>query len=100
MYKVFKIAKEFQPSVIYFDETEHFFGKKNLKKFKNFASKCSKFKKELTNQITKHLTLEDRVIIIGCTNKPQYVNTVDAKKFFYKKFYFPFPDYSGRKEIF
>ena len=49
MYKVFKIDKEFQPAIIYFDETEHFFGKKNLKKLKYFAGKCTKFKKELNN---------------------------------------------------
>lgn len=47
MYKVFKVAKELQPAVIYFEEVEHYFGKKNLKKLKHFAGKCSKFKKEL-----------------------------------------------------
>jgi flagellar basal body-associated protein FliL len=53
-----------------FDEVEHFFGKKNLKKLKHFAGKCSKFKKELNNQINKHLTPEDRVIVIGMTKNP------------------------------
>jgi len=49
MYKVFRVAKEFQPAIIYFDETEHFMGKKNLKKLKAFAGKCSKFKKLILN---------------------------------------------------
>ena len=49
MYKVFVVAKKFQPAVVFFDETEHFFGKKNLKKLKHFGGKCSKFKKELNN---------------------------------------------------
>ena len=97
MYKVFRVAREFQPSVIFFDEAEHFMGKKNLKKLKHFAGKCSKFKKELTNQINKHLRPEDKVVVIGCTSSPQYVNANDAKKFFYKKFYFPFPGYSARR---
>lgn len=100
MYKVFKTAKELQPAVIFFDETEHFFGKKNLKKLKHFAGKCSKFKKELISQVNKHLTPSDRVVLIGCTKNPQYVNVPEAKKFFYKKFYFPIPDYSARREIF
>lgn len=37
MYKIFFVAKALQPSVIYFQETEHFFGKKNLKKQKQFS---------------------------------------------------------------
>ena len=100
MYKVFMAAKFLQPSVIFFDETEHFFAKKNLKKLKNFAGKCSKFKKDLIKHINKHLTLEDKVVIISCTSKPKFVHVNDAKKFFYKKFYFPFPDYSARRFIF
>ena len=100
MYKIFMAAKFLQPSVIYFDETEHFFAKKNLKKLKNFAGKCSKFKKDLIKHINKHLTLEDKVVVIGCTSNPKFVHVNDAKKFFYKKFYFPFPDYSARRFIF
>jgi hypothetical protein len=59
MYKVFLLAKEIQPSVIFFQETEHFFGKKNLKKQKQFAGKTAKFKRDLIAQIQKHLQPED-----------------------------------------
>lgn len=55
LYKVFKVARELQPAVIMFREAEHFFGKKNLKKQKNYAGKCARFKKDLILQIQKHL---------------------------------------------
>ncbi len=100
MFKVFTVAKHFQPAIILFDEVEHFFGKKNLKKKKNYAGKCAKFKKEIINHVNKHLTPEDKVLLIGITSNPQYVNVGDVKKMFYKKFYFPFPDYSSRRIIF
>lgn len=96
LYTVFKTAKEFQPAVIFIDEIEHFFPKKNIKGSKTKVGKCSKFKKDLLSQISKHLTPQDRVLVIGCTSRPQFVNVPDVKKVFYKKFYFPFPDYSSR----
>ena len=96
LYTVFKTAKEFQPSVIYINEIEHYFPKKNIKGNKTKIGRCSKFKKDLVSQINKHLTPNDKVVIIGCTSRPHYVNVPDVKKLFYKKFYFPFPDYSSR----
>ena len=96
MYQVFKAAKEFQPAIILIDGVEHYFPKKNLKKNKHLVGKCAKFKKDLLNHINKHLSLEDKVIVIGCTSNPGLVNTPDLKKVFYKKYYFPFPDYSSR----
>lgn len=44
MFIIFKVAKEFQPSVIYIDELEHFMPKKGVKKFK---AKFTKFRKDL-----------------------------------------------------
>ena len=96
MYQVFKTAKTFQPAIILIDKVEHYFPKKNLKKNKHLVGKCAKFKKDLLNHINKHLTPTDKVVVIACTSKPGFVNVNDLKKVFYKKFYFPFPDYSSR----
>jgi SpoVK/Ycf46/Vps4 family AAA+-type ATPase len=97
VYIVFKIAREFQPSIIYIDEIEHFFPKKNVKKFK---PKCVKFKKDLMAQIQKQLLPSDAVTVIACTSQPQFLNVPDVKKLFTKSFYFPFPDYASRLQIF
>lgn len=101
----FKIAREFQPSVIYMDEIEHYFpGKKKKKPKKGPAppvvGKCSKFKKDLMAQVSKHLKPTDRVAVIGCTSRPYLAMTKEVSKFFYKKFYFPYPDYTTRCMIF
>jgi SpoVK/Ycf46/Vps4 family AAA+-type ATPase len=99
MYIIFKLAKSFQPSIIYIKDIENWFGKKATKKRKIPAPKCQKFKKDLLAQINKHLERNDKVVVIGTTSKPWYMNQNDAKKIFYKKFYFPFPDYSSRMAI-
>ena len=97
VYILFKVAREFQPAVIYIDEIEHFFPKKNVKKFK---ARCVKFKKDLMTHIQKQLQPTDAVTVIACTSQPQFLNVQDIKKLFSKSFYFPFPDYSSRLQIF
>jgi len=97
VYILFKVAREFQPAVIYIDEIEHFFPKKNVKKFK---ARCVKFKKDLMTHIQKHLLPTDAVTVIACTSQPQFLNVQDVKKLFSTSFYFPFPDYSSRLQIF
>lgn len=39
---------------------------------------------------------EDRVIIVGCTSKPDAGDAKDFKNFFQKFLYFPAPDYASR----
>lgn len=100
MYIVFKVAKELQPAIILIDEIEQFFPLKKKKPKGIVLGRCSKLKKDLMAQIKKHLEPSDRVAVIACTNKPYYCNMVDLKKLFQKKFYFPYPDYNSRIEIF
>jgi hypothetical protein len=103
MYITFKVALEYQPSIILVDECEHYFpSKKAKKKGKRGpqAGRCSKFKKDLMNQVKKHLTPEDRVAVICCTNRPNLLAVKECKKFFNEKFYFPYPDYSARQYLF
>ena len=103
---VFRVAKEFQPAIILMDEVEQYFPKKlkpaNKKKGQPapVIGKCQKYKKDLTAQVTKHLEHFDKVALIGLTNKPNYCNLTEVKKFFYKKFYFPYPNQAARCLIF
>ena len=103
-FMAFKVAKVFQPAIILIDEIEHYFPgkKKGGKKGKGgpVIGKCSKMKLNLTQQVTKHLTPDDKVAVIACTNRPYLANVKDLSKFFYKKFYFPYPDYAARSQIF
>ena len=61
--------------------------------------KCQKFKKDLMAQVNKHLERDDKVVVIGTSSKPWLLNLNETKKLFYKKFYFPYPDYSSRIEL-
>lgn len=102
----FKVAREFQPAIIFMDEIEQYFpGKVKKAKKKGgppapVIGRCSKFKKDLMTQITKHLEHTDRVTFIGMTNRPNLCNLKEVTKFFYKKFYFPYPDAAARQIIF
>ena len=51
-------------------------------------------------QVSKHLEHTDKVTLIGVTNKPWDCNLKEVTKFFYKKFYFPYPDHATRSLIF
>lgn len=105
----FRVAKEFQPAIIFIDEVEQYFpGKVKKVKAKKGTNpipppvigRCSKFKKDLMGQVTKHLEHTDRVALIGMTSRPWLCNLKEVTKFFYKKFYFPYPDSSARATIF
>ena len=46
------------------------------------------------------LKKDDRVAVIGCTNKPWEMNKKFIKPFVQRKYYFPFPNYATRKALF
>ena len=50
--------------------------------------------------MSKHLEHTDKVTLIGVTNRPWDCNLKEVTKFFYKKFYFPYPDHAARSLIF
>ena len=96
-------AKEFQPSIIYIDETEKVFPakkkgkKKGGKKKKTDPSNPTRIKKALGKWRTKFVTDQTRITIIGCTNETEEGSKKEFKKFFDKAIYFPFPDYTTRR---
>lgn len=48
----------------------------------------------------KFLDAEDRVVFIGCSNRPWDCSPKDVKTFFEKKIYFPYPNYGTRMLLF
>jgi len=76
LYSAFKVAREFQPAIVYIDECEKIFagGKKGKKGKKKKGKKAagdspSRIKKDLVTY-KKILKPKDRVLIIGCTSAP------------------------------
>jgi len=100
---VMRVAKEYQPSVIYIDEVEKVFpgkkkkGKKKKKKGKSDPSAPNRIKKALVKWRKGWLKDDVRVLIVGCTSEPHEGSKKDLKTFFDKHIYFPFPDYSTRR---
>jgi len=85
--------KNMAPVVIYFDEAEKIF-----KKGKKKSSGPERIKAMLMDYKKKYLTKKDRVIIIGCTNRPWDITDGDMKDvrtFFDKQLYVPWPQYSS-----
>lgn len=103
LYMTFFCAKEFQPAIIYIDEVESIFAGGKKKKSTGparYKKPLLDFKKALKK--AKHFDDQDRVVVIGCTNKANKndFNLKEAKTYFEKKIFFPFPNYATRIEIF
>jgi len=94
---VFRIAKNYQPAIIYFDNAEQIFAAKAKGSVKNpTAQKMKKYILSMKNLITSDM----RVLIIGCTNRGEpFLNKKDYKNVFEKSFYFGLPSYSDRIKL-
>jgi len=98
MASVFRIAKNYQPAIIYFDNAEQIYPAKKAKgAVKNpTAQKMKKYITSYKNLITQDM----RVLIIGCTNRGEpYLNKKDYKNVFERSFYFGLPSYSDRVKL-
>ena len=95
-YMAFTVAKEFQPSIIYMDDIHQVLGAAKKKKGQAQAA-WTKLKKPLQDfKKAKYLEPTDRVVFIGCSNKPLECVLKDTRNFFEKKFFFPLPNYATR----
>ena len=95
LYMAFTVAKEFQPAIIFMDDTDMVFPKKKK------STGPARVKKPLTDfKKAKYIKEDDRVLFIGLTNKPQEGNMKEMRTFFEKKIYFPFPNYGTRMMLF
>ena len=93
----FRIAKNYQPAIIYFDNAEQIFAAKAKGAIKNAAAqKMKKYIASMKNLITQDM----RVLIIGCTNRGYpFLNKKDLKNVFDKTFYFGLPSYADRVKL-
>lgn len=93
----FRVAKNFQPAVIYFDNAEQIFVNTKVRGIvKNpHAQKLRRFLLSFKNLITQDM----RVLFIGCTNKGWQMNQKEMKVMFDKTMYFTLPSFSDRYKI-
>ncbi|XP_039182160.1 dynein regulatory complex protein 11 isoform X2 [Crotalus tigris] len=93
LHMVFKVAKQLQPSVIWIGDTEKTFYRKVPKTEKEMEPK--RLKKQLP-KILKTLKTEDRILIIGTTNRPFDADIKPFCKVYKKIILVPRPDYASR----
>lgn len=97
----FKVAKEFQPAIIYCEDFELIFAAGKKKKGSVVNPLFAKMKKPIQDfKKGKFFDAEDRVAFVGCSNRPWECSPKDVKSFFDKKIYFPFPSYGTRMNLF
>ncbi|XP_026217100.1 dynein regulatory complex protein 11-like isoform X2 [Anabas testudineus] len=93
LHLVFKVAGELQPSVIWIEDAEKTFCKKKTKSNQQFD--LQRLKKELLRSL-KTLKPEDRVLVIGTTQRPFDAKVKPFCKVYKKIILIPKPDYSSR----
>jgi len=96
----FRIAKNYQPAIIYFDHAEQIMPVKGAKNQRGMQKnpQAQKMKKYI-NSIKGIINQDMRVLIIGCTSDAKYMNKKDTKNIFEKAFYFGPPSYSDRVKL-
>eukprot|EP00397_Hematodinium_sp_SG-2012_P009376 GEMP01009459.1.p1 GENE.GEMP01009459.1~~GEMP01009459.1.p1 ORF type:complete len:837 (+),score=197.06 GEMP01009459.1:32-2542(+) len=102
IYKVFLVAQDCAPAVIYLDNIDQIFQAVKKKKGGD-ADAPSRIKKDLIAAIKqvksgKESSEQDRILFIGCTSRP-FADGVDTKELlnaFEEKVWISFPDYGSR----
>ncbi|XP_039717219.1 IQ and AAA domain-containing protein 1-like [Pteropus medius] len=93
VHMVFKVARLFQPSVIWIGNAEKNFYKKVPKEEKEMDPK--RIKKDLTKAL-RLLSPGDRVMLIGTTDRPQLAETKGLCRAYERILLMPRPDYASR----
>ncbi|XP_028735297.1 IQ and AAA domain-containing protein 1-like [Peromyscus leucopus] len=93
VHTVFKVARVYQPSVIWIGNTEKTFYKKIPKEERRLDPK--RIKKDLM-KATKLLSPGDRVMLIGTTDRPQLAELKGLCRFYERILFIPRPDYASR----
>ena len=100
LWSVIISAKEFQPAIIMLDDFETIFSAAKTKKRDPSVAFAARMKKVIADlKKNKLWSKNDRIAVIGCSNKPYDATLKDCKKLFDKKIYFPYPNYATRKLI-
>lgn len=93
MHMAFKVARAQSPSILFIEDVEMVFAKKVPK---DDTSDPKRIKKDLLKNIKLIKDPEERVLIIGTSNKPWDSDTKALQSMFDKIIYCPKPDYSSR----
>lgn len=93
----FRVAKAYQPCVIYYDHAEQIYPAKAKGAIKNdTAKKMKKYMTSMKNLITQKM----RILMIGCTNRGEpFLSKKDYKTAYDKSFYFSLPSYADRMKL-
>ncbi|NWU48709.1 DRC11 protein, partial [Dromas ardeola] len=101
LHMVLKVAKQLQPSVVWIGDTEKIFSKA-VQKAEEEAS-CSFFipmnpkrLEKMLPKFLKALKAQDRVLLVGTTNRPFDANLKPFCKVYQKIILIPRPDYASR----
>ncbi|CAD7956861.1 unnamed protein product [Amoebophrya sp. A25] len=105
IYKVFLVAQDCAPSVVYIDQIDQIFQATKKKKGAD-ADAPSRIKKDLIAAIKQiktgaDSTNGDRVLFVGCTSKPhgEGVDVKGLKDIFDEFVYLSFPDYGSSLKL-
>jgi SpoVK/Ycf46/Vps4 family AAA+-type ATPase len=95
----FRVAKNKQPAVIYFDNAEQIFlDSKKVKKGAIKNPNATRLRKILLSY-KNIITPEMKILIIGCTNNGWNILPKDLNLMFDRSFYFALPSFSDRFKI-
>lgn len=110
VHMAFSVAKEksYGPVVIYLDDCHEFFmGKAKKGASTNIKADLKRFQKDMLIYKNQSLTKEDRVLVIGCTNRPDVADVKllrwkgpkgkpEKQGFFERSLYFPRANHADR----
>ncbi|XP_069638232.1 dynein regulatory complex protein 11 isoform X1 [Haliaeetus albicilla] len=92
LHMVLKVAKQLQPSVVWIGETEKIFSKAAPKAEETNPKRLEK----ILPKFLKALKAQDRVLLVGTTNRPFDANVKSFCKVYQKIILIPRPDYASR----
>ncbi|XP_056206542.1 dynein regulatory complex protein 11 [Falco biarmicus] len=93
LHKVLKVAKQLQPSVVWIGDTEKIFSKAVPKAEEEMNLKHLE---KILPKFLKALKAQDRVLLVGTTNRPFDANLKPFCKVYQKIILIPRPDYASR----
>ncbi|XP_063979792.1 fidgetin-like protein 1 isoform X2 [Diachasmimorpha longicaudata] len=92
---LFAVAKVHQPSVIFIDEIDSLLTQRSETEHESSRRIKTEFLVQLDGATTGD---DDRVLVIGATNRPQELDEA-ARRRFVKRLYIPLPDSNARRQI-
>jgi SpoVK/Ycf46/Vps4 family AAA+-type ATPase len=94
--ELFRVAKEVQPSIIFFDEVDAIAKKRSIEEHDAIQRMKTILMQEMSGLNSNK---EDMIIVIGATNIPWEIDAAFRRRF-EKRIYIPLPDQPARREIF